>query len=129
MNWEALGAIGEIVGGIAVVLTLGYLALQIRQNTRSIRTAASQEVVRSANEFSSLLVRDAELNGLYSKGITDHSSLSAEQLGQFSHLLYIGLRNYWKAQHLARESLISENVCETYEAAFRFPASGDPAGV
>ena len=30
MNWEALGAIGEIVGAVAVVVTLGYLAVQIR---------------------------------------------------------------------------------------------------
>ena len=36
MNWEALGAIGEIVGAIAVVLTLGYLAVQMRQNTRVV---------------------------------------------------------------------------------------------
>jgi hypothetical protein len=30
MNWEAIGAIGEIVGAVAVVMTLGYLAMQIR---------------------------------------------------------------------------------------------------
>ena len=30
MNWEAIGAIGEIVGALAVVLTLGYLANQVR---------------------------------------------------------------------------------------------------
>ena len=35
MNWDALGAIGEIVGAVAVVATLLYLALQIKQNTRS----------------------------------------------------------------------------------------------
>jgi len=27
MSWEALGAVGEIVGAAAVVLTLGYLAV------------------------------------------------------------------------------------------------------
>ena len=37
MNWEAIGAIGEIVGAIAVVATLGYLAVQVRQNNRFIR--------------------------------------------------------------------------------------------
>jgi hypothetical protein len=36
MNWEAIGAVGEIVGAIAVVVTVGYLAFQIRQNTRSV---------------------------------------------------------------------------------------------
>ena len=30
MNWEAIGAIGEIVGAVAVVLTLAYLAIQVR---------------------------------------------------------------------------------------------------
>ena len=30
MNWDAISAIGEITGAIAVVITLGYFALQIR---------------------------------------------------------------------------------------------------
>ena len=33
MNWDAIGAIGEIIGALAVFLTLVYLATQIRQNT------------------------------------------------------------------------------------------------
>ena len=37
MNWEAIGAVGEIVGALAVFLTLAYLAIQIRQNTKTIR--------------------------------------------------------------------------------------------
>jgi hypothetical protein len=37
MNWEAVGALGEIVGAIAVVGTLAYLAIQIRQNTSMMK--------------------------------------------------------------------------------------------
>lgn len=33
MNWEAIGAVGEALGSIAVLVTLIYLAIQIRQNT------------------------------------------------------------------------------------------------
>jgi len=40
MNWEAVGAVGEILGAIAVLITLGYLAVQIRQNTRAMKTSA-----------------------------------------------------------------------------------------
>ena len=40
MNWEALGAIGEIVGAVGVILTLGYLAVQIRQNVAQVRIRA-----------------------------------------------------------------------------------------
>ena len=30
MNWDAIGAVGEITGALAVVLTLGYFGIQIR---------------------------------------------------------------------------------------------------
>ena len=41
MNWVALGAIGEFVGAIAVVLSLAYLAAQIIQNTRAVRATTT----------------------------------------------------------------------------------------
>ena len=40
MNWDAIGAIGEIVGAIAVVATLGYLAVQIRENSKQLRVTS-----------------------------------------------------------------------------------------
>ena len=40
MQWDAIGAIAELVGALAVLATLGYLAVQIRQGTRELRAAA-----------------------------------------------------------------------------------------
>ena len=37
MNWDAIGAVGEIIGAIGVILTLFYLAFQIRQNTKAVK--------------------------------------------------------------------------------------------
>ncbi len=34
MNWEAAAAIGEILGAGAVLVTVAYLAVQVRQNMR-----------------------------------------------------------------------------------------------
>ncbi len=36
MNWEAIGAIGEVLGAAGVIITLAYLAVQIRQNSRPL---------------------------------------------------------------------------------------------
>ena len=36
MNWEALGAISEAVGVIAIFVSLVYVAMQIRQNTQQV---------------------------------------------------------------------------------------------
>lgn len=40
MNWEAIGAVGEILGAIAVLLSLAYLAVQIRQNLKPQKAVA-----------------------------------------------------------------------------------------
>ena len=36
MNWDALGAVAELLGAIAVFLTLAYLTVQVRQNSRAL---------------------------------------------------------------------------------------------
>ena len=36
MNWDALGAIGEIIGAVAVLATLYYLAAQIKMQNREL---------------------------------------------------------------------------------------------
>ncbi len=52
MNWDAVGAVAELAGAGGVILSLVYLAVQIRQNTkqmerteRAARGAAYQEVL------------------------------------------------------------------------------------
>jgi hypothetical protein len=39
MNWEAIGAVGESIGATAVLATLAYLAIQMRQNTQAMKSA------------------------------------------------------------------------------------------
>jgi hypothetical protein len=41
MNWEAVGAVGEILGAIAVLVTLIYLATQIKQHTLATRAVTN----------------------------------------------------------------------------------------
>jgi hypothetical protein len=47
MNWDAIGAIGEIVGALAVVISIAYLAIQIRSNTRATKASAGFEATHS----------------------------------------------------------------------------------
>ena len=50
---QLLGNFGEFVGAIAVVVTLGYLAIQIRQNTRSQDQSRKAVVAQSARDVDS----------------------------------------------------------------------------
>jgi len=50
MNWDAIGALSESVGAIVVVITLLYLATQIRAQTKESRLTATRELARDAGD-------------------------------------------------------------------------------
>jgi hypothetical protein len=64
MSLTELGALGEFVGAIAVVVTLVYLAIQIRQNTQAMaesrRLALAQTYQMRADALQDMLVHAAE---------------------------------------------------------------------
>jgi len=41
MNWEAVGAIGETIGALGVVVSLVYLAIQLRTNSQTLKANAA----------------------------------------------------------------------------------------
>ena len=82
MNWEAIGAIGEIIGAVGVILTLGYLAYQIRQNTIQLeqneRTATAAAVSVSATNYREnrrYIYATKEVAGIVLQGMADPESL------------------------------------------------------
>jgi hypothetical protein len=67
VHWEAVGAFGEIIGAAAVVLSLVYLAVQVRQNTGALRAAAAAEAVAAIREFNGRIIDDPEINEIFVK--------------------------------------------------------------
>lgn len=72
---ELLGNYGEFIGAIAVVATLIYLAIQVRQNALVTEAATSHSITRSRNELNLTLSANPELADLVLKGVADGSSL------------------------------------------------------
>jgi hypothetical protein len=71
MSWEALGAIGDLVGGVAVVVTLAYLALQVRHARVEMRRAIYVQRQEAARELS--LARASNLTLLEDIAAADHA--------------------------------------------------------
>ena len=61
MNILELGAIGELVGGVAVMVTLIYLAVQVRQNTKIVRASSMQAPTDSSSTFLTSITRSSTL--------------------------------------------------------------------
>ena len=49
---ESLGNLGDFIGGIGVIITLIYLATQVRQNTAALRAASRQAIVAGMRDHS-----------------------------------------------------------------------------
>lgn len=88
MNWEAIGAVGEIVGALAVFLTLVYLAMQIRQNTKAIQATASHASVSEVNQVRASMYENADLAQLYVQGLAKPDDLDETGRVQFRLLLH-----------------------------------------
>ena len=85
---EALGNLGDFLGGIAVLVTLAYLAVQMRHNTRLIRESAqlARAHALASNETRSILLSIAQhgdLTRVFRQGLTDYASLEGEDRMRF----------------------------------------------
>ena len=90
LNWEALGAIGEIVGATGVIGSLLYLAVQIRGDARAKRAATVHEQSEAYRDFLQMFSVNEELGALYLKGLSDFASLDDTELVRFSsHLGFL----------------------------------------
>ena len=56
MNWEAIGVIAEVVGAVAVIISLIYLAIQVKSNTRSLKASSSFDSTHSWATLNEMLV-------------------------------------------------------------------------
>jgi hypothetical protein len=88
MSWDAIGAIGDFVGGVGVIVTLGYLAVQIRQNTRAQRYESHVRSRTLIAEFQKLQTNPATAD-IWLRGMRDPNDLTAEELWAFHNLLYL----------------------------------------
>lgn len=87
MTWAAVSAIGEIVGAIAVVLTLIYLAVQVRQSTRTTQAISIQAASSLDQEFLLTIGSDAARAQLWAAYLLTPATLSDEQQLQGAYLM------------------------------------------
>lgn len=88
MNWDMIGALGELIGAAAVVLTLVYLSRQVRgASTEAQRNRfgeLSAEVSRVAHSWGS----DPEISDIVYRGLQDPASLTPYEVFRFNSNLF-----------------------------------------
>jgi hypothetical protein len=79
MKLSELAAIGEVVGGIAVLITLLYLAYQLRQTAVIDRTAGNRELLSRCRDWVELATTNPGLAEVLRKALSDWGSATPEE--------------------------------------------------
>lgn len=85
MNWDAISTVAEVVGATAVVVSLIYLAAQIRQNTKQVEEQARGQrfaVLGTLGDqwrgFRSQVTNSPEVASIWRRGNEDFHSLDED---------------------------------------------------
>lgn len=109
MNFEAIGSIGDFVGGLGVIASLVYLAVQIRQNTKAVRSSSYHQAAEQTWNYCLAVAQDVSLAEIMAKknageGLTPAERIRSDAANQ---ALLFGFENMLR---LHEEGLVDREV-------------------
>ncbi|MDQ3120201.1 MAG: hypothetical protein M3Q89_11640 [Verrucomicrobiota bacterium] len=116
MNWEAIGAIANLLAALGVIATLIYLAIQIRQNNNQLRGSATIAVYDYQRSITDTLTEDQELYKIALCGNEDLDSLNPWEQQRFT-IWAIKETGAWEMCHrLMKQGALDEGLYRGKEA-------------
>ena len=114
-----LGAIGELIGAIGVIISLIYLSIQIRSNTSHLKFSSQQAVAEAMDRAFDPIYTEPS-RSIWIRGHEDHAALSESDKMIFDALMMRQLTNLQNTTRAQRQGLVTEaQVNRTYRAFFR----------
>lgn len=113
-NLETLANLGEFVSAIVVVVSLVYLAYQVRQNTESLRIENYARVLERVANMQARLSSDAVFSELIARGAADPARLTAGERVQFTWTFYEMFGAFEFMLHQATSNTLPEEVWQRW---------------
>lgn len=125
MNWEAVGASGELIGAMAVVVSVLYLAYQVRAQVQESRLGAMDEVSDAFREGITATFLDEGLAELFIQGKDGVEGLSEAQRIRFIAMVQRNYRVWENAFYQYRSGRLDEmlwaSINRQYAALLSWP--------
>jgi heme/copper-type cytochrome/quinol oxidase subunit 1 len=84
MNWEMISAVGQMLGAIGVIISLVYLAVQIRNQKTESRRAAINLLTTHWSDLMKAHVESEEFCALWLRGLDSFENLDPSSKMRFS---------------------------------------------
>jgi hypothetical protein len=112
MNWEAIGAVGELIGSLAVVLTLAYLAFQIKQSGKAAISVSTNQSRTAVTDIMGAITSSTDAVKTYTAGLHERESLELHERVRFDLIIFQQLRVLETIFLEYQEGLVPKEVFE-----------------
>lgn len=118
MTLVDLANVGQVIGALAVIASLIFVGLQVRQNTKATRATALQMNADYWLSYFTMLA-DKQLGEIYSKGALGREELEGGQFGQFFFLCRATFMGCENQHHQYLSGLLDDDAYRGYQATIR----------
>ena len=94
MTFQDLGSIGELIAAIATLVTLAYLALQLKQNTTALKSQTFQQSSMDMSLTANSISSDGELAKIIIKAENGLNALSSDEKLRFHFWMLVAVRRF-----------------------------------
>ena len=112
MNLQDLASVAEIVGGVAVVISLIYVGLQVNSSTSAIRSAATSEATTAVQSWYLEMGSNRQASDIWFNALTSPEPLPARDEFQFMMSMHASLLGMQNSYLLSKEGTLDADFRE-----------------
>jgi hypothetical protein len=117
MNWEAIGATGELIGAFGVVISLVYVGIQVRSSAGAVRSAAANDASVAMQTWYLEMGSNRQASDMWFNAMTSHEPLSTQDEFQFMMMMHAVLLGMQNSFLLSREGTLDAEFREAITTA------------
>lgn len=110
MSIEEIGSVAELISSIAVLVSLIYLGVQIRNSTEAARTSTYHEIVAAFGGLNQTMAGSPDLSLLYVSALEDFEALTAAERARISQLFYQTFRYFENMFYQHQRGYLEDDV-------------------
>ena len=115
-DWANLA---EIVASIVIIISIGYVALEIKQNTLALQNESHRSTLEMMNSGQNILATDEEFHRIYILGLESPGELNNSEWSRFVQFMLPRI-GAWEYLFLAKlEGSVSPGAWAAFDPYFR----------
>jgi len=113
LKLSELASLAEVIGAIAIVISLIYVGIQVNDSAQAVRSATANETSAAISSWYAEVGSSLQATQVFLDGITNPTSLSREETAQYIYLMHGLMLEYQTAYYLAEEQTLDTALQES----------------